>query len=50
VPHPGFDLPLAIGITDATRQRDHAVGRQNIAIERIECGIVAHAPTNVPID
>ena len=35
-----FDFPLAIGIADATRQRDHAVMREHVAIERIERGIV----------
>ena len=36
----GFDLAFAIGIADAARQRDDAVVRQHIAIERIERGIV----------
>lgn len=34
------DLPLAIRIADATRQRRHAVVREQIAIERIERRVV----------
>ena len=37
---PGFDFAFAIGIADATRQRDHAVVREHVAIERIERRIV----------
>ena len=37
---PGFDLALAIGIADATRQADHAVVREHVAIERIERRLV----------
>ena len=36
----GFDLALAIGIADATRQADHAVVREHVAIERIERRLV----------
>ena len=36
----GFDLPFAIGIADAARQRDDAVVREHVAIERIERGVV----------
>ncbi len=36
----GFDLALAIGIADATRQADHAVVREHIAIQRIERRLV----------
>ena len=36
----GFDFPFAIGIADAARQRDDAVVREHVAIERIERGIV----------
>ena len=37
---PGLDFPFAIGIAHATRQRDDAVVRQDVAIERIERRIV----------
>ena len=40
VPDAGFDFPFAIGIADAARQRDDAVVREHVAIERIERGIV----------
>ena len=36
----GFDLPFAIGIAHAARQRDDAVMREHVAIERIERRIV----------
>lgn len=36
----GFDLALSIGITNAARQRDGAVVRQHIAVERIQRRIV----------
>ena len=36
----GFDLPFAIGIADAARERDDAVVREHVAIERIERGVV----------
>ena len=36
----GFDFPFAIGIADATRQRDRAVVREHVAIQRIERRIV----------
>ena len=32
----GLDLALSIGIADAARQRDGAVVRQHIAIQRIQ--------------
>ncbi len=40
VPDARFDLALAIGIADTTRQRDGAVVCEDIAIERIERGVV----------
>ena len=36
----GFDLALAIGIADATREADDAVVREHVAIERIERRLV----------
>ena len=36
----GFDFAFAIGIADAARQRDDAVVREHVAIQRIERGIV----------
>jgi hypothetical protein len=36
----GFDLAFAIGITVAARERDDAVVREHIAIERIERRVV----------
>ena len=40
MPDAGFDFALAIGIADAARQRDDAVVREHVAVERIERGIV----------
>ena len=40
VPDPGFHLALAIGIAHATRQRDDAVVREHVAIQRVERRIV----------
>ena len=39
-PTPASTLPFPIGIADAARQRDDAVVREHVAIERIERGIV----------
>jgi hypothetical protein len=36
----GFDLPFAIGIADAARERDDPVVSEHVAIERIEPGVV----------
>jgi hypothetical protein len=36
----GFDLAFPIRVADATRQRDGAVMREHVAIERIERRIV----------
>ncbi len=36
----GLDLPLAIGIADATRECDDAIVREHIAVERIERRVV----------
>lgn len=35
-----FDVALTIGIAGETRQRDHTVTLKNVAIKRIERGIV----------
>ena len=40
VPDAGFDFALAIGIADATRQRDDAIVREHVAVERIERRVV----------
>ena len=40
VPDAGFDFAFPIGIADAARERDDAVVREHVAIERIERGIV----------
>ena len=40
MPDARFDFPLAVGIADATRQRDDAIGREHVAIERVECRVV----------
>ncbi len=40
VPDAGFDFPFAIGIADATRQRDHAVMGEHVAVQRIERRVV----------
>jgi hypothetical protein len=40
VPDAGFDLALAIGVADATRERDDTVVREHVAVERIEGGVV----------
>jgi hypothetical protein len=34
----GFDLALAVGIADAARQRDDAIVREDVAVQRIERG------------
>ncbi len=36
----GFDLPLAVGIADATRERDDAIVGEHVAVERIQRRIV----------
>ena len=36
----GLDLAFAIGIADAAREPDHAVVREDVAIERIERRLV----------
>jgi hypothetical protein len=40
MPDARFDLTFAIGIADATRQRDDAIVREHVAVERIERRIV----------
>jgi hypothetical protein len=40
VPDASFDLALAVGIADATGQRDDAIVREHVAVQRIERGIV----------
>ena len=35
-----LDFPLAIGIPDATGQRDDAVVREHVAVERVQGGVV----------
>jgi len=36
----GLDLALAIGVADATGQRDDAVMREDVPIERVERGVI----------
>ena len=40
VSDPRFDFAFPIGIADTARERDDAVVREHVAIQRIECGIV----------
>jgi len=47
MPDTRFDFALAVGITDATRQRDDAVVREHVAVERIE-GRVVHVRREDP--
>src|SRR5206468_3046741 len=54
VPDGRLHLAFAIGIADATGQRDDAVVRQHVAVERIESGVVdvrrEHALTEIVED
>src|SRR5882724_10070529 len=40
VAHAGLDLALAVGVAHAARQRNDAIVRQHVAIERIDCRVV----------